>query len=167
MLQNAPGLLCYYRKMNSITQAQSEELIRTCQKEAQESINAGNPPFGCVIADMNGNILIQAHNTQNTDNDPTAHAEIKALSQLGRKRGSRYLDDCVMFANAESCSMCMSAAIKAMITVFFYGAPAETKMNPWATMKDIAAKTSTPVELHGGILAEECAAQIAEGRKQA
>lgn len=151
---------------DTITDTQAEALIRKCQEEAQKSIDEGNPPFGCVITDMSGNILMRAHNTQNTDNDPTAHAEIKALSQLGRKRGSRYLDDCVIFANAESCSMCMSASIKAKITVFYYGAPAETKMNPWLTMQDVAAKATTPLELHGSILAEECAAQISGGRKR-
>lgn len=151
---------------HNISDDQAKTLIRECQKEAQKSIDSGNPPFGCVIIDAEGNILMRAYNTQNTDNDPTAHAEIKALSQLGRQRGSRYLDDCIMFANAESCSMCMSAAIKAKITVFFYGTPAEAKMNPWITMKDIEAKTSTPLELHGGILADECRAQIADGRKK-
>jgi len=152
--------------MINILESRLEELIRECQKETEKSIQEGNPPFGCVITDLNGNILMAAHNTQNTDHDPTAHAEITGLRLLGQKLGSRYLDDCIMFANAESCSMRMSASIKAHIKVFYFGAPSEAKMNPWLTVRDVAAKATTPLEIRSSILAEECAAQIARGREQ-
>lgn len=142
-----------------------EELIRECQAEADKSIKSGNPPFGCVITDSEGNIVARDHNTQNSDNDPTAHAEIKALRQLGQKIGSRYLDGYVMFANASSCSMCFSGSIKAHITKFYYGAPPEPSMNPWLPMEEVAAKCSDTIEVHGPILANECAHQIANGRK--
>lgn len=148
-----------------ITEVRAEELIRQCQQEAEKSIEEGNPPFGCVITDLEGNVLMTAHNTQDTDCDPTAHAEITGLRQLGKKLGSRYLDGCIMFANAESCSMCMSASIKAHIKVFYFGAPSEAKMNPWLTVRDVAAKATTPLEIHSPILGEECAEQIARGRK--
>jgi tRNA(Arg) A34 adenosine deaminase TadA len=71
---------------------------------------------------MDGNILVTAHNTQNTDNDPTAHGEINALRQLGKIRKSRYLDGCVVFGNAEICSMCASACVKSHIYSFYFGA---------------------------------------------
>jgi tRNA(adenine34) deaminase len=149
-----------------MNESRIQELIRECQAEAEKSIQGGNPPFGCVITDAEGNIVIQAHNSQNSDNDPTAHAEIKALRELGQKIGSRYLDGYVLFANASSCSMCMSGSVKAHIRKFYYGAPPEGKMDPWLTMEEIAQKCQTPVEVHGSILAEECAAQIAKGRGQ-
>ena len=152
--------------MTSISQSRAEELIRQCQQEAEKSIQEGNPPFGCVITDLEGDILMIAHNTQDTDNDPTAHAEITGLRQLGKKLGSRYLDDCIMFANAESCSMCISASIKAHIKVFYFGAPSEAKMNPWLTVRDVAAKATTPLEIHSPILGDECAEQIARGREK-
>ena len=150
-----------------ITEVQAEELIRQCQQEAEKSIEEGNPPFGCVITDMDGNILMSAHNTQNTDNDPTAHAEITGLRLLGKKLGSRYLDNCILFANAESCSMCMSASIKAHIKVFYFGAPPEGKMDPWLTVQDVAAKAAMPLKIHSPILGQECAEQIARGRTMA
>ena len=150
-----------------ITTDRMSALIRECQAEAEKSIQEGNPPFGCVITDKTGAILTRAHNTQDTDCDPTAHAEISALRQLGKQQNSRYLDGCIVFANAESCSMCMSAALKAHITVFYFGAPSEAKMNPWLTVRDVAAKATIPVEIHSPILAEECATQIARGREVA
>lgn len=148
-----------------MTEDRIQELIKQCQIEAQKSIDSGNPPFGCVITDADGNIVARDYNTQNTDNDPTAHAEIKALRQLGKKLGTRYLDGYVMFANASSCSMCMSGSIKAHITHFYYGAPPEPKMDPWLPMEEVASKAKGHIEIHGPILGEECAAQIAGGRK--
>lgn len=140
-------------------------LIRECMKEAQKSIDNGNPPFGCVITDKDCNIKAKAHNTQQSDNDPTAHAEINAMRILGSEIGSRYLDDYVMFANASSCSMCMSGAVKAHITEFYFGAPPESSMNPWITMDEVAEKSKNEIGVHGPILGDECAAQITEGRK--
>lgn len=148
-----------------MTDEKVEQLIRECQNEANKSIETGNPPFGCIITDAEGNIVARDHNTQNSDCDPTAHAEIKALRQLGKKIESRYLDGYVMFANASSCSMCMSGSIKAHITEFFYGAPPEPTMNPWLPMEDIAAMCENKIEVHGPILGDECVAQIAAGRE--
>jgi tRNA(adenine34) deaminase len=147
-----------------MTEERIQDLIKECQSEAAKSIEGGNPPFGCVITTAEGEIVARDYNTQNTDNDPTAHAEIKALRQLGQKLGSRYLDGYVMFANASSCSMCFSGSIKAHITKFYYGAPPEPSMDPWLPMEDIAAKSKLPLEVHGPILGEECASQIARGR---
>lgn len=147
-----------------MTEERIHELITECQAEAAKAIQSGNPPFGCVITDASGQIVMRACNTQNSSNDPTAHAEITALRQLGQKRGSRYLDGYVMFANASSCSMCFSACIKAHITTFYYGAPPEPNMDPWLPMEDIAALSKIPLEIHGPILGDECAAQIAHGR---
>jgi tRNA(adenine34) deaminase len=148
-----------------MTEELIEKLIRECQAEAKRSIESGNPPFGCIITDSNGNIVARDHNTQNSDNDPTAHAEIRALRQLGKITGSRYLDGYIMFANASSCSMCMSGSIKAHISEFYYGAPPEPSMNPWLPMEDIAAKCHDPVEVYGPILGDECALQISQGRE--
>lgn len=148
-----------------INKEKALELIQACQLEVEKAISMMDVPMACIITDFEGNILAQAHNTQNTDNDPTAHAEINALRKLGKIRGSRYLEGCVVFSNAESCSMCMSACIKARIRHFFYGAPAEQTMDPWITMSDIAKKSKQMIEIHGPILGEECARQITRGRQ--
>ncbi len=141
-----------------------ENLIRECMNEAQKAISGGNPPFGCIIADASGNIVCKAYNTQESENDPTAHAEINAMRKLGKEIGSRYLDGYLMVANASSCSMCMSGAVKAHINEFYFGAPPEQSMNPWITMDEVAKKSKNEVKVHGPILGEECARQIAEGR---
>jgi tRNA(Arg) A34 adenosine deaminase TadA len=148
-----------------MTEDKVKNLIKECQVEAEKSISSGNTPFGCVIADKEGNIVARAHNTQHTDNDPTAHAEIKALRQLGRKIGSQYLDGYIMFGNAAACTMCAAACITAHIAQFYYGAFSEPRMNPSIPINEVAAKCKYPVEINGPILGEECAAQIDRGRK--
>jgi tRNA(adenine34) deaminase len=104
-----------------MTDERAKDLIRLCQAEAEKSIDSGNPPFGWVITDQRGNIVARDHNTQDSDNDPTAHAEIRALRELGKAIRSQNLVGYILFANASSCSMCMSGSIKAQITEFYYG----------------------------------------------
>ena len=141
-----------------------EKLIRECQTEAQKAIDSGNPPFGCIITDKAGNIKVRAFNTQKSDSDPVAHAETNAMRKLGRKLESTNLGGYVMFANASSCSMCMSGAIKAHIADFYFGAPPEPTMNPWLTMEEVASKSTDKISVHGPILGDECAEQVAKGR---
>jgi tRNA(Arg) A34 adenosine deaminase TadA len=148
-----------------MTQETIDKLIRECEGEAQKAIDSGNPPFGCIITDKDGNIIGRAHNTQQTDTDPTAHAEINAMRKLGSEIKSRYLDGYIMFANASSCSMCMSGAVKAHIREFYFGAPPEQSMNPWITMDEVAEKSKNDIKVYGPILGDECAEQIAKGRE--
>jgi tRNA(adenine34) deaminase len=147
-----------------VTDEQVRRLIRECQKEASKAIETGDPPFGCIISDGSGRIVVRAHNTQHSSTDPTAHAEINALRQLAQDLKTGDLRDHIMFTNASSCSMCMSASIKAHVTQFYFGAPPEPTMDPWLPMEEVAAKARQQVEVHGPFLGDECAAQIALGR---
>lgn len=149
----------------NISEARVLEIMKLCQEEAEVAIGEGNVPISSIITDFDGNILVTAHNTQNVDNDPTAHGEINALRALGKIKETRYLDGCVVFGNAEICSMCASACIKAHIYAFYYGAPAEGSMDPWLPIGDIAKTSKNPLYIEGPILGDECAEQIARGRK--
>ena len=148
----------------NISPARVIEIIKLCQQEAEVAIKEGNVPISSIITDLVGNILVTAHNTQNVDNDPTAHGEINALRLLGEQNGSRYLDGCVMFGNAEICSMCASACIKSRIYAFYYGAPAEPSMDPWLPINEIAKVTRNALYVEGPILGDVCSEQIARGR---
>ncbi len=147
-----------------LPQERIHELIRACQAEAALSIESGDPPFGCVIVNAVGEIVARAHNTTISDCDITAHAEIKALRELGQKLKSRKLPDHILFGNAASCAMCMTAAIKAGIVEYYYGAPSEPNMDPALTMANVAASSTLSIQITGPILAEECLAQIVRGR---
>lgn len=144
---------------------QVENLIRLCQAEAEKSIKSGDSPFGCVITDYRGTPVVRAHNEVNSKTDPTAHAEITALRRLGKKLQSRYFDGYILFANATSCSMCMTGAIKANITCFYFGAPSEPGMDPAMTGEAVAATAKKNIKIHTAILKDECLSQIIRGRK--
>lgn len=148
----------------SISDERAVEIIRECRTEVEKAIESGDVPMACILTDLSGKVLVTAHNTQNTEYDPTAHAEINALRALGKLRGNRYLEGVVVFSNAASCSMCMSACVKARIRHFYFGAPPEPSMDPWITMEDIAAKSQNPLTIKGPIDPTLCAEQISRGR---
>jgi len=134
--------------------------------EAEKGIKKSNSPFGAILTDKKGNIVEVAHNTSKTDCDPTAHAEINLLRKAGKKYKTRILEEYCLFSNAESCSMCMSAAIKAGITFFYFGAPSETSMDPYVTVFDLANKSKRKLHIETGLLKEECMEQIKRGRNK-
>ncbi len=77
-------------------------------------------PFGAVIA-KNGKVISTGCNTVTSANDPTAHAEINAIRQAGKKLGNFDLSGCVMYATCEPCPMCLSAIHWARIGKVIYG----------------------------------------------
>lgn len=151
-----------------MTPDKQQELVRLAQREAAKAASSGNPPFGAIVLDTAGKIVARAHNTQRSANDPTAHAEINLLRKLGRKeKKHKGFEGYCVITNAEPCSMCISACIKAGIGDFIYGAPAEDSMNPFLQAKYVAARAKTSVRIAGNILAKDCARQIREARKHA
>jgi tRNA(Arg) A34 adenosine deaminase TadA len=148
-----------------LEQSLVEELIRLAQAEAAKAIGEGNPPFGAVLTDAQGKVVITAHNSQSSDFDPTAHSEINLLRAAGKALGSISLSGYLLFSNAEPCSMCMSASIKAGIRHIYYGAPHEPHLDPYLPAADVVKRAKEPIFLYPDILREECIRQIAEARK--
>jgi len=141
-----------------------KNLIRLAMRAAQTAADEGNYPFGAVFADFNGNVVAIAHNTQETDRDPTAHAEINLIRKLAKEYKMEEFSQFYMVSNAESCSMCFSAAIKAGIVHYIFGAPSETHMEPFLTVADVARYCRSSLNISYGVLEEECKRQIAEIR---
>ena len=142
-----------------------QSLMRMAIEEARLAAAEGNYPFGAVIALRDGTVVARAHNTQNTGHDPTAHAEINIIRQLAR---SHLPEDFMFFyliCNAESCSMCFSAAIKAGIRHYVFGAPSEAHMEPYLTVSEVEKYCSQPLDITTGVLAEECRLQIQDIRR--
>jgi tRNA(adenine34) deaminase len=141
-----------------------EKLIRLAMQEAQAAADEGNYPFGAVVADSEGKVIAAAHNTQETDQDPTAHAEINLIRKLAREYEPEEFSRFYLASNAESCSMCFSAAIKAGIVHYIFGAPSEAHMEPFLTVADVAKYCRVSLDISFGVLEEECKHQIAEIR---
>ena len=149
----------------NISQEKMEEVMHLVMEEVELAIADGNSPFAAFLLDQDGNILYRAHNTSNSDCNPTAHAEINLIQSACRDLKSKDLSSYVLISNAWSCSMCFSAAIKAKINHFIYGAESEDNMNPLLTVFDIKKKCKNPVTLITGVLADECKKQIEDARR--
>ena len=141
-------------------------LIALTMEEAQRAASEGNYPFGAVVSDAQGNVIATAHNTQNSDNDPTAHAEINLIRELAKQYSPAAFGAFFLTSNAESCSMCMSAAIKAGIRHYIFGAPSEPHMEPYLTVSDMLKFCHTPLDISLGVMADECQQQIAQIRAE-
>jgi tRNA(adenine34) deaminase len=83
---------------------------------------AGEVPVGAVVVDAEGEILATTHNRVEQDHDPTAHAEILALREAGRRRGTPRLVDCDLYVTLEPCPMCAQAIAFARIRRLYFGA---------------------------------------------
>lgn len=137
-----------------------EHLVRRAMELASNTAAGGNLPFAGVLADENGNIILEAVNTVNSSHNAAAHAEINLLYEAGKQLLTNDLSNYLFVSNAASCPMCITALIKAKITKFYYGAPNEETMIPNITMDEVIAKTPHPIEVYGEILAELCVQQI-------
>ena len=148
----------------NLSKEKMEYIMKSVIEEVDIAIKDGNSPFAAFLLDMDGNILYKAHNTSNTDIDPTAHAEINLIRNACRDLNTKKLNDYILISNAWSCSMCFSAAIKAKISNFIFGAESESDMNPNVTIYDIKEKCSNEINIISGILKDECKKQIEEAR---
>ena len=139
----------------SFSKSKKEDWMRLVMQEVEVAISEGNSPFAAILIDEQGNIVEKAHNTAKSECNPVLHAEINLISKACKKLNTRDLSKYYIMSNAWSCSMCMSACIKAKIQNYIYGAPSEDDMNPNVTIFDIKEKATTKLNIETGILKEE------------
>lgn len=142
-----------------------EHLMRMVMEEVSKAIREGNSPFAALLVDKNGRIIEKAHNTAKSMRNPVLHAEINLITNACKKLNTMDLSEYCLVSNAWSCSMCMSACIKAKIQNFIFGAPSELDMNPNITIFDIKEKSKDSLNIIVGVLEEECVLQIKNARK--
>ena len=127
---------------------------------AQRGLEAGEVPVGAVVV-RDGLILGRAHNTPVRLADPTAHAEIMALREAGRRLGNYRLPGATLYVTVEPCPMCCGAALHARLARVVYGAvdPKAGAVESLYRLLD-DARLNHRVEAAGGVLAEECGAVL-------
>lgn len=96
-------------------------LLRAAIQVAQRSVDAGNHPFGAILADQNGQILLEAQNTVVTDGDPTGHAETNLVRLTVQLEQPRSLTSATLYTSAEPCPMCSGAIYWGDIGRVVYG----------------------------------------------
>ncbi|HAN78858.1 MAG TPA: tRNA-specific adenosine deaminase [Bacteroidales bacterium] len=125
--------------------------------EAQLAMDEGEIPVGAIIV-CNGRIIAKGHNLTEKLNDPTAHAEIQAITAATQFLGSKYLKNCTLYVTLEPCVMCAGALYWSQIETVVYGASDEKRGFSILAKTALHPKTT----LVGGILENECSILLKE-----
>ena len=125
-------------------------------REAEAAMQKDEVPVGVVIV-HNGQIIAKAHNQVEMLKDPTAHAEMIAITQAASALSRNWLYDCTMYVTVEPCSMCAGAIVLARIKKICFGTP-DPKTGACGSVLDIAGHPllNHRVEVMGGFMAEPC-----------
>ena len=132
-----------------------EQMMCLALALAEEAEKNGDVPVGCVIADARGNIIGQGRNRREDDQDATAHAEIEAIREACRAKGSWRLDDCVLCVTLEPCPMCAGAVINARIPRVVFGAREENTGACGSVLDLFSEDFHHHPSVYAGICAEE------------
>jgi tRNA(adenine34) deaminase len=133
------------------------------QMAYNEAINAWNldeVPIGAVIA-LDGEVIASACNRTRQSGDPTAHAEMIAITMAAKKIGDWRLNDCQLFVTKEPCPMCSGAVIMSRIGEVHFGF-LDSKMGCLGgaqSLHELPKSNHTPVVSHG-TFGEECHALV-------
>jgi tRNA(adenine34) deaminase len=128
-----------------------EMYMRKALAEAQQAFDEGEIPIGAVVV-CKDQVIARAHNLTETLVDPTAHAEMQAITMAANALGGKYLTDCTLYVTVEPCPMCAGAIGWAQVPRIVYGAP-----DPKRGYREYAPRVMHPKsECKGGILEEEC-----------
>ena len=128
------------------------EALREAQKAAKED----EVPVGCVIV-KDRKIIARGHNQVERLNDPTAHAEMIAITQATNYLGSKWLNGASIFVTIEPCSMCAGAFVLARIERLIYGAD-DPKAGACGSATNIINnnKLNHRIKVKKGILEKDC-----------
>lgn len=131
-----------------------EFFMQQAFKEAQKAYDDGEVPVGAVVV-INKKIIARGHNQVERLNDPTAHAEIIALTSAFNYLGSKYLPDATIYITVEPCLMCAGGLYWSKIGRIVWGADDEKNGHKRITGANWPFHPKTEVEK--GIMKDECA----------
>lgn len=125
-------------------------------KEAEKAFEKEEIPVGCIIVFQN-TIIAKAHNLVETLHDPTAHAEILAITSAAEYLHSKQLQGCSMYVTLEPCAMCAGAVVLSKMDSLFFGAY-DIKSGACGSVLNITGSKSMNhiCSVSGGILDEKC-----------
>jgi len=130
-------------------------------KEACEAFDADEVPVGAVIVHDN-RMIAKAHNQIKMLKDPTAHAEMIAITQAAASLGNERLIDTTVYVTTEPCVMCAGALVLARVKRVVFGAP-DPKTGAFGSVMDLNKKNlNHKIVVTKGVLKDECAAVLKE-----
>lgn len=131
-----------------------EDFMRQALLQARQAFEEDEVPVGAVVV-INNKIIARGYNQVEKLNDPTAHAEIIALTSAFNNLGSKYLPEATIYITVEPCLMCAGALYWSKIGRVVYGASDEKNGYQHITKDNSPFHPKT--ELTRGVLKEECA----------
>jgi tRNA(adenine34) deaminase len=139
-----------------------ERWMREALRQAEAALDEDEVPVGCIIV-HHGQVLGRAHNQRETLRDPTAHAEMIAITQAAEALGSWRLTGCTLYVTLEPCTMCAGAMVLARIERLVYGA-VDPKAGAIESVFRILdeRRLNHRVQASGGILAEACGSILSQ-----
>ena len=132
-------------------------------EEAALAADEDEVPVGCVIVSFERGILARAHNQRERLLDPTAHAEMIAITQAATALKSWRLEGCAVYVTLEPCPMCAGAIVQARLPLVVYGCT-DPKAGACDTLYRITSdsRLNHRAQVVGGVQAERCAAILTD-----
>jgi tRNA(Arg) A34 adenosine deaminase TadA len=139
-------------------------LVRAAIEVARRAREKGNHPFGAILVDREGRLLMEAENTVATDRDCTGHAETNLMRQASRRYSSDLLAECTLYASTEPCPMCSGAIYWGNVRRVVYGLSQEglfemigeeSEEDLRLACREVLGKGRRPIEVVGPLLEEE------------
>lgn len=131
-------------------------------KESLAAYDNGEVPVGCVIIYKN-KLIGKGFNRVEMLKDPTAHAEILAITSAANYLEKKSLEDCSMYVTLEPCSMCAGAVVLAKISHLYFGCY-DIEAGACGSVLNIpeSEKLNHQVKVYGGIMDTECSQLLKE-----
>ncbi|MBK7489144.1 MAG: nucleoside deaminase [Bacteroidales bacterium] len=128
-----------------------EYYMKMALAEAEKAAARDEVPVGAVVV-AGGTVIARAHNLTETLNDPTAHAEMQAITAATSYLGGKYLTGCTVYVTIEPCIMCAGALAWSQVSALVWGASDPKK--GYTTIGAALLHPKTVVRT--GVLAREC-----------
>jgi tRNA(adenine34) deaminase len=141
-----------------------DELMGIALDEARAALAHDDVPVGAlVVRTSDSAVLARRHNERERAGDPTAHAELLAITDAARDRDGWRLDDCVLVVTLEPCPMCAGAALAARIPLVVFGA-ADPKAGALGSLYHFGVdpRLHHRIDVRDGVRAEESATLLRE-----
>ncbi len=141
---------------------ETEQWMRLALDQARQAIELGEVPVGAVAV-LDGRVIGTGFNRKESDQDPTAHAEMIALREAAAHLNNWRLVDVTLYCTLEPCPMCAGAMIQARLSRLVYGAK-DTRFGADGTIVDVLGRPefNHRVEVVSGVLADEAGELLQE-----
>jgi tRNA(adenine34) deaminase len=161
-MMNSP----HYGDDSSLALGSDEPFMRAALRAAQIAEENGDVPIGAIIV-YQGRIIARAYNQREQLNDPTAHAEIIALTQAAAELESWRLHGCTLYVTLEPCPMCAGALVLGRLDRLVYGC-SDPKAGACESLYNIVQddRLNHRLEMTTGVLQDECSQLLSRFFKQ-